>query len=172
MISVPLSVVGCVVCDESVETSRDDSNYVVISHASSYERLQRIGSTQHANIAGRARTDAHLLRHVALTRMLLHQHRQLLRLPLVPHLLATHVATQTVHQHLAASRLPDQRRHRLRQQLDVRQVLLLGQRVAQVVEVQEDLNADGAARAQVLNLQEEVRGRRVVDRENDGIIWE
>lgn len=45
MISVPLSVVGCVVCDESVETSRDDSNYVVISHASSYERLQRIGST-------------------------------------------------------------------------------------------------------------------------------
>ena len=104
--------------------------------------------------------------------MLLHQHRQLLRLPLVPHLLATHVATQTVHQHLTASRLPDQRRHRLRQQLDVRQVLLLGQRVAQVVEVQEDLNADGAARAQVLNLQEEVRGRRVVDRKNDGIIWE
>lgn len=82
------------------------------------------------------------------------------------------MATQTVHQHLTASRLPDQRRHRLRQQLDVRQVLLLGQRVAQVVEVQEDLNADGAARAQVLNLQEEVRGRRVVDRENDGIIWE
>lgn len=100
-----------------------------------------------------------------------HQHRRARRLPLVPHLLSLQVLVDHLDQVVAARHLAHQRQRRLGEQLDVRQLLWLAEVVAEVAQIQEDLEADRPPALDVFDLQEEVRCLCVVQRQHDVVVY-